>query len=86
MGALFAEYKGVKLGINNDLIVRHTIQDLQAHDWYYKVLGKTILDSCQPGFKTLSDKTTTFLELDWGRSMSYILNIPYKIKPQTLYP
>lgn len=52
MGALFAGYGQVKLGIDSDRYVRHPIQDIFAHH----------IASPQPGFRTLSDRVAPYYQ------------------------
>lgn len=60
-------------GVDSDRYVRHPIQDRQAHDWNLKLFGKTILNTQQPGFETLSDDVNFYFQ---HYSIPYNLNKP----------
>lgn len=62
MGALYIGYDNLKIGIDSDKYVRHPIQDEQAHNWDLKLFGKTLLNTQQPGFETLSDDIKPYIQ------------------------
>lgn len=62
MDALYFGYENYRIGIESDRYVRYPIQDRGAHDAKLEIFGVELLNTQQPGFKTLSDDVNFYFQ------------------------